>query len=200
MGILGILGLMVISYLIGSIPFGYVIARLQGVDIRSKGSGNIGATNVWRNLGFLAGLLVFIGDAGKGVLGAWLGRHFGGTDSVALLTSLAVVAGHGWPLFLGFKGGKIIATSLGVFLVLDKIIVLPALGLWIILSGTWRYISLASMAAAFSIPLLMLFLHRPWPYVCFSIFVFLVVVYKHYPNIKRLLAGTEPKINLFKPR
>ncbi len=192
--------MMVISYLIGSIPFGYIIARLQGVDIRLRGSGNIGATNVWRNLGVLAGLLVFIGDAGKGMLAAWLGRHFGGTDNVALLTALAVVVGHGWPLFLGFKGGKIIATSLGIFLILDKIIVLPALGLWIILSGTWRYISLASMAAAFSIPFWMLFLHRPWSYVCFSIFVFLIVIYKHFPNIKRLLTGTEPKINFFRPR
>jgi len=192
--------LVVISYLIGSIPFGYVIARVQGVDIRSKGSGNIGATNVWRNLGFLAGLLVFIGDAGKGMLGAWLGRHFGGSDDVAMLTALAVVVGHGWPLFLGFKGGKIIATSLGVFLVLDKIIVLPALGLWVILSGICRYISLASMVAAFSIPFWMLFLHRPWSYICFSIFVFFIVVYKHFPNIKRLLAGIEPKISLFKPR
>ncbi len=191
---------MIISYLIGSIPFGYLIARAQGIDIRSKGSGNIGSTNVWRNLGVLAGLLVFIGDAGKGVLGAWLGRHFGGTDDIALLTASAVVVGHGWPLFLGFKGGKIIATSLGVFLVLDRIIVLPALGLWVILSGTWRYISLASMVAAFSIPFWMLFLHRSWLCVCFSIFVFLIVIYKHFPNIKRLLAGTEPKISFFKPR
>lgn len=173
------------------------MARAKGIDIRRQGSGNIGTTNVWRNLGASVGLLVFIGDVSKGMLGAWLGYHFGGSN-VALLTALAVLIGHGWPVFLGFKGGKIIATSLGVFLVLDTFIVLPALSLWVILVVIFRYASLASVTAVFSLPVWMLFLHYSWSYVCFGILVFLIVVYKHFPNFKRLLIGSEPKINFFK--
>ncbi|MGB9826422.1 MAG: glycerol-3-phosphate acyltransferase, partial [Desulfofundulus sp.] len=121
----------VVSYLIGSIPVGYLLGRARGVDIRQRGSGNIGTTNVWRNLGPVAGVIALAGDAGKGLAAVLLGRYFGG-HGLELACGLAAIAGHSWPLFLGFRGGKIIATGLGVFLGLAPAAALLALGLWVI--------------------------------------------------------------------
>ncbi|HHW44220.1 glycerol-3-phosphate 1-O-acyltransferase PlsY [Desulfofundulus thermobenzoicus] len=185
--------IVVASYLIGSIPAGYLLGRARGVDIRQHGSGNIGATNVWRTLGPVYGAVALLGDAGKGALAVWLGRHFGG-HGLELATALAALAGHSWPVFLGFKGGKIIATGLGVFLVLAPLAALFALGLWLVVVALFRYVSLGSMVAALSVPLWMFMLHQPAPYVAFGVLVALIAVYKHRSNIKRLLEGTEPKI------
>ncbi|WP_027718749.1 glycerol-3-phosphate 1-O-acyltransferase PlsY [Desulfovirgula thermocuniculi] len=185
--------LVVLSYLIGSIPVGYLLGRMKGVDIRLHGSGNIGATNVWRTLGPAAGVTALVLDVAKGLVPVLLGKSTGG-DALALLCGLAAIAGHSWSVFLGFRGGKIIATSLGVFLALSPVAALLALGIWlavVVLSG---YVSLGSIVAAASMPFLMLALRQPWSYVLFSLVAAAVAVYKHVPNIRRLLAGTEPKI------
>lgn len=183
----------VISYLIGSIPAGYLIARGQGVDIRRQGSGNIGATNVWRNLGIRTGLLVLAADILKGVVAVLLGRYVIGGNA-ELLTALAVLAGHSWPVFLSFQGGKIIATTLGVFILLNPLAMVLGLGVWILTVIFSRYVSLSSVLAIVSLPVWMTVMSRPWTEVVFSIIVAGIAVYKHLPNIRRLLAGTESRI------
>jgi len=183
----------VVSYLIGSIPVGYLLGLTRGVDIRRRGSGNIGATNAWRVLGPVIGTTALIGDMAKGVIAVFLGRHFGG-QGLELFTAAAVLAGHSWPLFLGFKGGKIIATGLGVFLALAPSAALLALLVWLVMVALFRYISLASMTAAASMPVWMLLLHRPAWYVVFGVLAAATAVYKHRPNIRRLRDGTEPRL------
>ncbi len=183
----------VVSYLIGSIPVGYLLGRARGVDIRQHGSGNIGTTNVWRNLGPVAGVTALIGDAGKGLAAVLLGRYLGG-HGLELVCGLAAIVGHSWPVFLGFRGGKIIATGLGVFLGLSPVAALLALGLWLVVVAVFRYVSLGSIVAAVSMPVWMLILHQPPEYLAFAFVVAVIAVYKHIPNIRRLLAGTESKI------
>lgn len=183
----------VVSYLIGSIPMGYLLGRARGIDIRQHGSGNIGATNVWRTLGPVAGIIALIGDTGKGVISVLLGRYLGG-HGLELATALGALAGHSWSVFLGFRGGKIIATGLGVFLALTPAAALLALGVWLVVVAVSRYVSLGSIVAALSIPLWMFFLHQPPGYIAFAALATLIAVYKHLPNIRRLLAGTESKI------
>ncbi|MFA5385373.1 MAG: glycerol-3-phosphate 1-O-acyltransferase PlsY [Eubacteriales bacterium] len=185
--------LVVFSYLIGSIPFGFLLARAKGVDIRKRGSGNIGATNVWRNLGLSSGLLVLVLDALKGVGCVLLGRYFAGGD-VQLLTAMAVLAGHSWPVFLRFKGGKIIATALGVFVALDPLITVLAVLVWLVVVALFRFVSLGSVLAVISLPVFMLIFSRPWEKVVFSVIVAGIAIFKHFPNIKSLLSGTETKI------
>jgi len=183
----------VISYLVGSIPAGYLVARWQGVDIRRQGSGNIGATNVWRSMGTRAGLLVLVADVLKGVVAVLLGRYVIGGNA-ELLTALATLAGHSWPVFLGFQGGKIIATTLGVFILLDPLVMVLGLGIWILVVAFSRYVSLGSVLAMASLPVWMVAMSRPWTEVVFSVVVAGIAVYKHLPNIRRLLAGTESRI------
>ena len=185
--------LIVFSYLIGAVPIGYLVARSKGIDIRRRGSGNIGATNVWRNLGPAAGGLVLAGDVLKGVAAVLLGRWLAGGDA-QLLTALAALAGHAWSVFLGFQGGKVIAATLGVFLLIDPLAVPIGLGLWLAVVGISRYVSLGSVTAVSALPVLMLALGRPWTHVVFALAVAAIAIYKHLPNIRRLLAGTEPKI------
>ena len=183
----------VISYLVGSIPAGYLVARWQGVDIRRQGSGNIGATNVWRNLGMRAGLLVLAADILKGVVAVLLGRYVRGGNA-ELLTALAALAGHSWPVFLGFQGGKIIATTLGVFILLDPLVMVLGLGIWILVVAFSRYVSLGSVLSMASLPVWMAAMSRPWTEVVISVVVAGIAVYKHLPNTRRLLAGTESRI------
>lgn len=185
--------LILISYLIGAVPIGYLVARAKGIDIRQRGSGNIGTTNVWRNLGPAAGILVLAGDVLKGVLAVLLGRYLAGSDA-QLLTALAALVGHSWSVFLGFQGGKIIATTLGVFLLLDPLAMLIGLGIWLAVVGVSRYISLGSITAAAALPVLMLVLGRSWTHLLFALAVAAIAVYKHLPNIRRLLSGTESRI------
>ena len=185
----------IISYLIGSIPFGYLVARIwKGVDIRQLGSGNIGATNVWRNLGPVAGILALTGDTCKGVLAVILARKLG-NDTTVLLASLAVLGGHSYPVFLKFKGGKMVATGLGVLLATTPKVALVGLVIWLVFVGVSRYVSLGSIAAAVSVPVTMLVLKEPWQVIVFGIIASGLAIYKHSSNIKRLLNGTENKIS-----
>lgn len=186
--------ILVLSYLIGSISCGYLVARKwASIDIRHYGSGNIGMTNIWRVMGWQAGMLVFIGDAGKGVLAAFLGKWIGG-DSLAVLAGFAVMAGHIYPVFLKFKGGKAVATGVGVLAALSVKATFFALALWGITVLLSKYVSLASVLAAASVPLTLFILDSSLPIFLFGLIGAAFVVYKHIPNIKRLWAGTEYKL------
>jgi len=182
-----------LSYLLGSLPFGYLVGRLRGVDITAHGSGNIGATNALRILGPVPALIVLAGDAGKGVLAVWLGQTFGPPEA-PLLAALAVLAGHGWSVFLGFRGGKMIATSLGVLIMLSPAVTAGAAAVWILAVALTRYVSLGSILAAAATPVLFAVLGFPPSYILFAVMIAGAVIYKHRSNIARLRSGTEPKL------
>ncbi len=198
MNLLEIILALLASYLIGSVPTGYLIARyVKGIDIRTYGSGNIGATNVWRALGPSWGLLSLAGDAGKGVAAVLFGRLVG-VPGVELLTAAAALVGHGWSVFLRFQGGKIIATSLGVLLMLPSVALALAAAVWIGTFALTRYVSLASILAAAAVPAAFYLAGLDWRYVTFGLFLAVVAVYKHRANIQRLRRGEEPRFTLRK--
>lgn len=172
------------------------MGRLQGKDIRRYGSGNIGATNALRVLGPLAGLLVSLGDGGKGVLAVLLARSVSENTDVVLAAALFVIIGHIFSIFLGFKGGKGVATSAGVALMLFPLILAESFLVWLITVLITRYVSLGSILAVISVPLLMLLYNFPLNYVIFGLIVAFLVVLRHRSNILRLLQGTESKISL----
>lgn len=194
----------VISYLTGALPFGLWVGLLwKGVDIRTLGSKNIGATNVLRVLGPGPAALAFLLDVGKGIAGialaraAWSATDAGGGMHWLVLIGLCAVVGHTFSPFLRFKGGKGIATSLGVLLALGWQVGVIALIVWIVLVVLTRYVSLGSIAAAAVVPISALLLltgeQRVWMTALGAVLAILVIV-KHRPNIQRLLAGTESRI------
>lgn len=192
--------LLLVSYLLGSIPFGLLFARLFGVaDVRQAGSGNIGATNVARAAGPLAGILTLVCDAAKGSAAVWLaGRFTEHLASAMILAGLAALLGHCFPVWLGFKGGKGVATALGVFAMLCPAATLGTFLLFVLVLFFWRYVSLASMAAAAAMPLLVYFLwappHAPPLAVMYgTLFAAALIIFKHRGNLQRLGNGTEPK-------
>lgn len=186
--------IVIAGYLIGSIPFSYLIARYwKGIDIRKCGSGNVGMTNVWRNAGPVAGVLAFVGDFGKGVLVVILAKHYGSPLLVAG-SGMAALAGHSWPVFLGFKGGKLVATGVGIIAAISFPVGALTMVIWLVVVGLSRYVSAGSITAVVSIPLLMLVFRLEWPYLAVGVFFAAFAVYKHIPNLKRLVGGTEPKI------
>ncbi len=200
----------VLAYLYGAVPFGFLAARwLRGVDIRQTGSGNIGATNAARVLGFRFFPVIFLLDFSKGLLptlAATLLVPRGGYDPhpLAVGTGLAAILGHVFPVYLGFKGGKAVAASTGVFAVLAPRQVLIAAGVWVAVFGAFRYVSLASISAAVALPLALLLMH-PEPLgqgVFLTAMATLggaLVIYLHRGNIRRLLAGREHKIGRGRP-
>ncbi len=189
--------LIALGYCLGSLPFGYWLPRVfAGVDIRTVGSGNTGATNVWRSLGFKLGLAVALLDIAKGAAAALLGRWLA-DDLVAVLAGLAAVAGHWRPIFLRFaRGGKAVATVGGVGLALAPLATLTAAGVWIVVFLVTRYASVASIAAATSLPLFALLFGASGPVLGFTIAGWLAVLVLHRVNIRRLRAGTEHRIQL----
>jgi glycerol-3-phosphate acyltransferase PlsY len=181
------------SYLLGSVPFGIVMARLFGLgDIRKIGSGNIGATNVLRTGNRLAALLTLIGDAGKGGAAVLVARAALGDDA-GQVAGLAAFLGHLFPVFLGFQGGKGVATFLGVLLALAWPVGLAACGTWLVVAAAVRYSSLAALGAAAATPLWALVFARP-DLVILVLLLAALVFSKHRGNIARLAAGTEPRI------
>ncbi|KAF1086465.1 Glycerol-3-phosphate acyltransferase [Sporotomaculum syntrophicum] len=184
---------MVISYLIGSIPFGVMVARTKGINIMEHGSGNIGTTNVWRNLGPGYGLLVLILDASKGLIAVLVGRHFGGIET-ELLAAFSALCGHSWSVFLRFKGGKIVATGAGVILAISPLVTLVALVVLLTTLAISRYVSLSSMMAALSLPITMAVLGMDKLYIIFSCILVVFVIYKHRANIKKIFDGSEYKV------
>lgn len=182
------------GYLLGSISFGYLVARYwKRVDIRTLGSGNIGATNVYRNLGPLPGIVVFAGDFLKGALAAYLGLALGG-QVLGVVGGIAAVVGHSWPVFLGFRGGKVISTGAGILFAFNPLLAFLVFLVWYIVMKISGYVSLASLAAAVAIPLLMLLFKVSSAFLIFGLIGSTLAIYKHIPNIKRLLAGTEQKV------
>jgi acyl phosphate:glycerol-3-phosphate acyltransferase len=181
------------AYLLGSIPTGLLLAKAVGVDIRATGSGNIGATNVYRTLGRGVGVMTLVGDCLKGLIPVLVARHLGLLEPWVAAVGLAAFLGHVYTIFLGFKGGKGVATALGVFLGVSPLAVLLALGIFIALVWKWRYVSLASITAAAAMPLLVAALERKPAMVAMTVVVAALVVFKHKENIRRLRAGTESK-------
>ena len=183
-------------YLLGSIPFGYIVGKLfKKIDIRELGSGNIGATNVFRILGPSLASVVLIGDIGKGILSIYL-VHFLNIDNslISTIAGLAVICGHDWSLFLGFKGGKGIATTFGVVFALNPTISILALIIWVVVLVTTRYVSLSSIFAVISIFIFTILFKQPYEYIIFSAIILVLGIFNHKDNIKRLRSGNERKI------
>ena len=191
------IALIIIScYLLGSMPFGYIVGKLfKKVDIRELGSGNIGATNVFRILGPSLASLVLIGDIGKGILSIYLVQYLN-IDNLLIITiaGLAVICGHDWSLFLGFKGGKGIATTFGVVFGLNPTISILALIIWGVVVITTRYVSLSSIFAVISIFIFSILFKQPYEYIIFSAMIMILGIFKHKENIKRLKSKKERKI------
>jgi len=191
-----------LSYLIGAIPTSYIFARaIKGIDIREHGSGNVGATNLMRVIGKVPGVSALLIDVVKGVLPVTVLVHvfykptfIMNRPLFCVLIGLCAVCGHIWTIFLKFRGGKGVATTIGVFLGLAPIVTVLGLFVWLILVLIFRYVSLGSLGMAASLPILMIIFGRPFEYVMLSIVLCVFISYKHKSNIKRLLSGTEYKI------
>jgi glycerol-3-phosphate acyltransferase PlsY len=184
------------AYLLGSIPFGYLIVRWQkGVDVRSTGSGSTGATNVMRNLGVVGFVVTFILDVGKGIVAVLLTSRFtSGDPRWIALSSVAAILGHCFPVWLKFRGGKGVATGVGVFIALAPLQVALVLVIFTIIVAIWRYISLGSIVATAAFPLLVYLMKKPpVPIVFGAAGSAVIIVAMHHANIHRLLNGTENK-------
>jgi glycerol-3-phosphate acyltransferase PlsY len=163
------------------------------MDIRHRGSGNIGATNVLRTAGWTPALATLFGDVAKGYAAAWVGGHAGPGPSWAAAGAALAVVGNCWPVFLGFRGGKGVATALGAFLRITPWALVPAAVVWGALVVSFRFVSLASICAALGLPLAILALGYPLPLAAAGLVVAAIVIARHHENIRRLLAGTEAR-------
>jgi glycerol-3-phosphate acyltransferase PlsY len=181
------------SYLIGSIPTGLLLGRAYGIDIRKEGSGNIGATNLYRTVGRKVGIITLIGDCLKGLLPVTLVKLSSLPPEFAAWVGLAAFCGHVFSVFLKFKGGKGVATALGVFLALAPLAVAIALALFACLMFLWRYVSLGSISAAAAMPLAVFFLGGSRTVTVVTFVIAVIVIIRHRENIKRLVSGTESK-------
>lgn len=188
--------LVVFAYFMGSIPMGVILGRLKGVDPRKTGSGNIGATNVMRAAGKKMGIITLILDTAKGFLPVALGTALGVHVYVIALVGLAAFLGHVFPVFLRFKGGKGVATALGVYLAVSPLTILGAFVVFIIVAAIWRYVSLASMIGATVVPIGLYLVGAPWAFVVMAGLITVVVLIRHKDNITRLTKGTESKLSL----
>ncbi|WP_420488578.1 glycerol-3-phosphate 1-O-acyltransferase PlsY [Pelovirga terrestris] len=189
--------LAICAYLFGAIPTGLLLTRFFGKeDIRKVGSGNIGATNVYRVAGRKLGLITLVGDCLKGVLPVILALQvFELTDTPLALVALAAFVGHCFPVYLGFKGGKGVATALGIFLVLSPLAVLTAMVVFVLFLWRWRYISLASIAAAITIAPAVYLTTASLPIFTVTLVVATIVIWRHKGNIERLRNGTENRFS-----
>ena len=187
--------ILIVIYLIAAVPTGIVLARVMGYeDVRGKGSGNIGATNVYRVAGKLAGVLTLAGDILKGFLPLLACKILLAPTSAQLGIACAMaIVGHCYPVYLKFRGGKGIATALGIFLVMSPIAVLGAAIVFGITVAATRFISLGSVLAAMSAPLLVLMLNQPQPIFLATLFIAALIVWRHRSNIKRLMDGSEDR-------
>ncbi len=190
-------GAVVLAYLLGSVPFGFLFARMRGVDLRQVGSGNIGATNTGRAIGRKLGYLAFALDL---VPALWFGGWFGAPGepgSLAVLCGAAAVAGHVWPIFLGFKGGKAVATGCGVVVAFDPLIFVLGGAVWLITLFSVGFVSLASIAMAVAFPIVAWQVQGESGFgsevIAFCLAFAALVLYRHLGNLKRLAAGLEPR-------
>ena len=196
---------LIMAYLLGSIPFGLILARmLGGADVRKAGSGNIGATNVLRVVGPFAGILTLVLDAAKGWLAVWLAARWSHEQTlIMVLAGFLAMAGHCFPVWLRFRGGKGVATAAGVFAALCPLALLATLALFLLVVGFFRYVSLGSLAAAAALPLLVYLLWAPHfappeSVTLGSLAIAALVIVQHRGNIVRLAHGEEPKFSFGK--
>ena len=183
------------SYVIGSIPSGLILGKtLWNVDLREHGSKNIGATNAWRTLGKLPGIMVFVADLLKGMIGVYLGMLLVGTSTAMIIGGIMAIVGHSLSLFLKFKGGKGVATGLGVIIMLMPTVSAIVFIIWFVIVILSKYVSLASIIAAICVPVFAFILGMPLEFVAFGVVAALFVIYRHKSNIGRLMNGTENKI------
>ena len=182
------------SYLLGSIPFSYLVARQRGVDVRRVGSGNVGATNVMRNVGRGAGLVAFALDAAKGAIAAWIAQRSGLGVTVAALAAVGAIVGHMYPAWLGFKGGKGVATGAGAFLPLAPLATAGALVAFALTLALTRYVSVGSMVGAVGLAALASITGAPRPVAIAAALMAALIVWKHRANIRRLVDGTETRL------
>ena len=210
MPVVGYIAVVVIAYLLGSIPTGFLVAKARGVDIRTVGSGNIGATNVFRILGKPAGVVVLLADAAKGwlavvLLAKWVADWFFpdagplSREWFRLCAGIAAILGHNYTCWLHFKGGKGIATSAGVLVALVWLPLLIILGVWIVLFTLTRYVSLASICASFVLPFAAWITGKNLAIILVTAALAVLAIYKHRANIQRLIKGTEHRISLKRP-
>ncbi len=218
------LGLLPVAYLLGSIPTGYIAGRIAGIDIRDHGSGSTGATNVWRCISKGAGISVFAIDLLKGTLAVWLMRHSGDINTLiqpslsnnaqtelpsplfglaqewfVVAAAMLVLIGHSRSCWIGFKGGKSVATGLGVLVGINWIVALGAFSFWLATMAIWRTVSISSIIAAIAVPILMVITRAPLEYLLLTCVGGLFVIWRHRSNIERILAGTEPSISSNRP-
>ncbi len=213
----------ILAYLLGSIPFGLLIGRMRGIDIREHGSGNIGATNVWRVLGKKWGLITFLCDLGKGLSAVLIAHHLAGNGqwivatnhhhpeienidpaAAGIAAALACILGHSFPVWLRFKGGKGVATSLGVVIGMMPLASAVVFALWLVVFAISRYVSLASIVGAVALPVtvigfLIFNVMHGWAYFYFALAAAFLVILRHTSNIKRLVTGTENRFGSPKP-
>ena len=192
------ISIILISYLLGSIPTGFLIGKyLKNIDLRLIGSGSTGATNVLRNVGKWPALFVFIIDVGKGLISVKIAQYYADQGLIEVLAGISAISGHIWPIWLKGKGGKAVATGLGMFLALSWKVGLASLGIFLIVLAKSKFVSLSSISAALLLPIFMFFnignyIH---PYFIISLIVSLLVIWKLRTNIHRLMKGEESKIN-----
>jgi glycerol-3-phosphate acyltransferase PlsY len=186
--------IIVFAYLLGSVPVGVLLARMKGADPRKVGSGNIGATNVMRAAGKTTGTLTLVGDILKGLLPVVLAFVVGEPAIVVAAVGLAAFLGHLFPLFLKFKGGKGVATALGVYLALDPFAVVITIIVFVLALLKWRFVSLGSLMGVAAMPFLLYLRNAPDYYIYLALIIGALIFIKHKDNIRRLLAGTENKM------
>ncbi|MBE9226869.1 glycerol-3-phosphate 1-O-acyltransferase PlsY [Phormidium sp. LEGE 05292] len=195
-------GLLLVAYLLGSFPTGFLAAKLlKGIDIREQGSGSIGATNVLRTLGKGPAIVVLLVDALKGALAIALANWiYPFTNNeiplpwLVILAGLFAIIGHSLPVWLNFKGGKSVATSLGILLAMSWQVGLATLGVFAVVVAITRIVSISSIAGAIAVSLFMILFKQPLPYLIFAIAAGVYVIWRHRSNIQRIIAGTEPKV------
>tara|TARA_Y100001968_G_scaffold220040_1_gene202836 strand:- start:490 stop:1065 length:576 start_codon:yes stop_codon:yes gene_type:complete len=188
-----------LGYLLGSFPSGYLAGRIaKGIDIRSLGSGSTGATNVLRHIGKRAAITVFLLDVFKGVIAILLAKYFLLNDSWQVAIGLSTLIGHIWPVWLNWRGGKAVATGLGIFLGLSWQVGLATLGIFLLMLIVFRIVSLASVSASLALPLIMFLSFKSssisWPFFIISLLAMSLVIWRHRENLFRLIKGNEPKI------
>ncbi len=188
-----------ISYILGSIPNGLILGKaIWGVDLRQHGSKNIGATNAWRTIGKAGGISIFALDFLKGAISAYLGLHLGGSELAGVLCGILAIAGHSWSVFLAFKGGKGVATGLGVIAALMPEVTLIVFAVWFAIVYFTGYVSLGSIVGAALVPILTLFFGLHTEFLILGLIAAVFIIYRHKSNIERLLKGTESKIKAAK--
>ena len=188
-----------ISYLLGSIPNGLILGKaIWGVDLRQHGSKNIGATNAWRTIGKAGGISIFALDFLKVAVSAYLGLHLGGSELAGVLCGILAIAGHSWSVFLAFKGGKGVATGLGVIAALMPMVTLIVFAVWFAIVYFTGYVSLGSIVGAALVPILTLFFGLHTEFLILGLIAAVFIIYRHKSNIERLLKGTESKIKAAK--